>query len=42
MEREGQAYVDELFTDRNRIVKADLKFHLDLIERYTQLANELK
>lgn len=42
VEREGQAYVDELFADRNRIVKADLKFYLELIERYTQLANELK
>lgn len=41
VDKEGQKYVDSLFKDRNVVVKADLKFYLDLIERYTQLVQEL-
>lgn len=42
LETEGQEYVDQLFADRKRIVKADAAFYSELIERYSQLTNKLK
>lgn len=42
VETEGQAYVDQLFLDRNTVVKADLKFYTGLIERYTHMTEKLK
>lgn len=37
VEREGQVYVDQLFTDKNIIVKADETFYKEKIEEYTKL-----
>lgn len=39
---EGQAYVDQLFRDKNKIVKADTIFYGKLIESYQQLVKELQ
>lgn len=37
VENEGQTYVDQLFKDKQKVVKADILFYLELIERYQQL-----
>lgn len=39
VEREGQEYVDELFRDKNRIVKADVLFYQELIDRYQHMVD---
>ena len=37
VEREGQAYVDSLFQDKQKSVKADILFYLKLIAEYEEL-----
>jgi hypothetical protein len=37
VEREGQAYVDKLFQDKQKTVKADILFFLNLIKEYEDL-----
>lgn len=40
--RYGKEFVDHIFRDKNRSVKADVLFYLDLIERYQKLATLTK
>jgi len=37
VEREGQAYVDKIFQDKQKTVKADILFFLTLIKEYEDL-----
>lgn len=41
VETQGQAYVDQLFEDKKKIIKADNFFYLDLIDKYTEIYTAL-
>lgn len=41
VEEEGQDYVDEIFRDKNKIVKADKHFYQHLIDEYEQILSDL-
>lgn len=42
VEREGQEYVDELFRDKQKVVRANLGFYLEMVDRYTQMTEKAK
>lgn len=42
VEDEGQEYVDQLFADKNKIIKADCNYYRNLIEEYKAIWREIQ